>query len=111
MKRLILSLLIAGACYTAYAQGKAQQKGDTTSQAPYENKDDNAYRQQSEMVAVSADDLPEPLQTTLKQSRYRGWEHGTMMRTPDGSVYEFRLNKGKNVKVYRFDAQGKPIDE
>lgn len=111
MKRLILSILITGAGYATYAQSKAQQKGDTTTQAPYENKDDNAYRQQTEMVAVSAEDLPEALQTTLKQSRYRGWEQGTMMRSPDGSVYEFRINRGKSVKVYRFDAQGKSVDD
>lgn len=75
--------------FACYAQSDVQQKGDSSTQLPYENKDDNLYKRQGDMVAVSADVIPLSLKTTLKQSRYRGWEKGDLLRSSDGKIYEF----------------------
>lgn len=109
MKSLLVCMMI-GICYAVSAQSEAQLKGDTTTQAPYENKDDILYRKQDEMVAIAAGDIPPELRSTLKHSRYQGWEQGSLMRSDDGKVYELRLNRGKKIKIHRFDAQGKAID-
>ena len=111
MKGLLLIIALTGAGCAVHAQTDAQHKGDTTTQAPYENKVDNLYRQQDNMAAVKSEDIPQELRTTLKQSRYQGWEQGSLTRSADGKVYELHMNKGKKVKVYRFDAEGKQMND
>ncbi|MEJ1237192.1 hypothetical protein WBG78_03625 [Chryseolinea sp. T2] len=111
MKSLLLLMALGGASYVAHAQTDAQHKGDTTTQAPYENKVDNLYRQQEDMVEIKPEDIPQELKTTLKQSRYQGWEQGSLTRSSDGKVYELHMNKGKKMKVYRFDGQGKLVND
>ena len=110
MKTLLISAFAACISFMASAQS-AHEKGDTTTQAPFENKVDDLYRKQDGMVAVQAQDIPEPLKATLKHSRYRGWEKGELLRSADGKTYELRMASGKNSSVYRFDAQGKPVKE
>ena len=110
MKTLLL--LVVAACISVVANGQsAQQKGDTTTQAPYENKVNNEYRKQDGMVVVQEQDVPQSLKSTLKHSRYRGWEKGELSRSADGKTYELRMTNGEKPKVYRFDANGKPVKE
>jgi hypothetical protein len=108
MKTLLLSAIAACISLMASAQSD-QQKGDTTTQAPYENKVDDLYRKQEGMVAVQEQDIPQTLKSTLKHSRYRGWEKGELLRSADGKTYELRMGNGENNKVYRFDTDGKPL--
>ena len=110
MKTLLLLAIAACTSVVANAQS-AQEKGDTTTQAPYENKVNNEYRKQDGMVVVQEQDIPQSLKSTLKHSRYRGWETGELLRSADGKTYELRMTTGENPKVYRFDAKGKPVKE
>jgi hypothetical protein len=108
MKTSLLSTFIICITVSAFAQD-AQQRGDSTSQTPYENKV-NAQFQKLDMVPVSVEDVPKALKKTLKQSQYRGWEQGTILRTPDGKIYQLQLDNTQK-SIYRFDAQGNAIKE
>ncbi|HTF18361.1 MAG TPA: hypothetical protein VK658_09835 [Chryseolinea sp.] len=109
MKTIIFFLSIS-ASFAGYAQN-AQQQGDSTTQAPYENKDDILYRKLDNMVAVPAAEVPQQLRSAWDQQRYRGWAQGKIFRSADGKTYELQLEKNNKTKIYRFDAQGKVVKE
>lgn len=111
MKTIIIATVAFCISFAAAAQSPAHQKGDSTSQAPYENKDDILYRRLDNATAVSADDLPQELRSTLDHPIYEGWEQSEIFRSADGKIYEFRVGKGDKSRVYRFDGQGKPIKD
>jgi len=109
MKTIILATIITGIGISAFAQ-EVQPKSDSTTQTPYENKVNIQYQKQDDMIALSAADVPKPIKKTLKQSQYRGWEQGSIFRTPDGKVYEVQMDNDKK-RIYRFDAEGHVIKE
>jgi hypothetical protein len=106
MKTILLSTFIACTTINAFAQ---EQNNDSTTQTPYENKVNVQY-QKLNMIPVSAEDVPKGLKKTLKQSQYHGWERGSILRTPDGKMYQVQLDNTQKT-IYRFDAQGKVIEE
>ena len=107
MKKIIL--IIAGAfCLSAFAlQAQAQDgpKKDTTSISPSQS-----YRE--DMVKITADDLPEAVKATLQGAEYKGWETSKIFRNPTGEMYIVEITgDDKQVKTYKFDANGRPIEE
>jgi hypothetical protein len=108
MKTILLSTFIACVSVSAFAQD-AQQRTDSTSQTPYENKV-NVQFQKSDMVPISVEDVPKGLRKILKNAQYRGWEQGTILRSSDGKIYQVQIHNAQN-SVYRFDAQGNAIKE
>lgn len=109
--KFIVPSLIAMLMSLACTAQNAQQKGDSTSQAPYENKDDILFRKLDNPVPVPVADVPPQLRTTFNQDQYRGWEKGKVFRIDEGKIYELQLKKGKKTKIYRFDAEGRTIRE
>jgi|SRR5688572_2006267 hypothetical protein len=107
MKKIIL--IIAGAfCLSAFAlQAQAQDgpKKDTTSIQPSQS-----YRE--DMVKITADDLPAAVRSTLQGAQYKGWETATIHRNSTGEMYIVEITgDDRQVKTYKFDANGKPIEE
>jgi hypothetical protein len=109
MKIIVITTAAFFISFAAAAQSPAHQKGDSTSQAPYENKDDILYRRLDNATVVSADDLPRELRSALDHPQYKGWEKSEITRSDDGKIYELSLGKGDKAKTYRFDGKGKPI--
>lgn len=108
MKRITLSLCTLLLCATiSFAQSNDPHKTDTASQAPYENKDSRFY--QNEMIRLKQDEIPEAVKQTLKNDVFKGWESGTMFKSPDGEIYLLEMGEGDRAKVYRFDSHGKAV--
>ena len=107
MKKIIL--IIAGAfCLSAFAlQAQAQDgpKKDTISTEPSQS-----YRE--DMVKITADDLPAAVRSTLQGAEYKGWETSTIYRNSTGETYIVEITgDDRQVKTYKFDANGRPIEE
>ena len=104
MKKIIL--ILAGALFinlAAFAQEVAP-KQDTTV-VPSEN-----YRQG--MTAIKSSDLPAPLQTTLQDAQYKGWETGTFYTNESKDTYVVEIKDASaKTTTYRFDANGQPLKE
>ena len=104
MKKLIL--ILAGALFinlAAFAQEVAPKKDTTVVQT--EN-----YRQ--EMTAIKSSDLPAPLQTTLQDAQYKGWETGTFYTNESKDMYVVEIKDASSkITKYRFDANGKPLKD
>ena len=106
MKKLML-LVAAVFCLSAVAvQAQDPQKKDTTGVSQSQN-----YRQ--DMTVIKSSDIPAGLRTTLQDAQYKGWETGTFYtnKAKDSYVVEIKDATTNQTKMYRFDANGKPIRE
>src|SRR5688572_18375531 len=105
MKKLMLTIA-AVFCLSAVAvHAQDPQKKDTT-QTQSQN-----YRQ--DMTVIKSSEIPASLQTTLQDAQYKGWETGTFYtnKAKDSYVVEIKDATTNQTKMYRFDANGKPIKE
>ena len=105
MKKLMLTIA-AVFCLSAVAvQAQDPQKKDTT-QTQSQN-----YRQ--DMTVIKSSEIPASLRTTLQDAQYTGWETGTFYtnKAKDSYVVEIKDATTNQTKMYRFDANGKPIKE
>ena len=107
MKKIIL--IIAGAfCLSAFAvevQAQDGPKQDTTGIQPSQNL-------REDMVKITSDELPEAVKATLQGAQYKGWETGNIYRSQTGEMYTVEITgDDRQVKSYKFDATGKPIED
>ena len=65
-----------------------------------------------DLVKITADDLPAAVKSTLQGAQYKGWETGNLFRNSTGEAYIVEITgDDRQVKTYKFDANGKPIEE
>jgi len=113
MKKIIL--LFVSVLFVGVTAMYAQQ--DTTSADRATQQDKSAPQDQSsqssnytkDMTPIQSSDMPAALRSTLQGSRYKGWENGTLYRSKNNDGYALELKDGATTKVFRFDANGKPI--
>lgn len=111
--KISIPICLSVLCLTTAAHAQSdniQDRSDSASQIPYENKDDVLYKRISEYSPVKPEDVPQALRTTLKQRRYSGWQKGQLLQAADNKTYELRMGAGDKAVVYHFDANGKAIE-
>jgi hypothetical protein len=102
-----INLILAGAfCLTALGlQAQDGPKKDTTLLQQSQN-----YRE--DMVKITSDDIPAAVRSTLQSSQYKGWETANIFKNGPGDVYVVEIEgDDRQVKVYKFDANGRPIKD
>ena len=121
MKKSIL-ILAAALCLSGAAMAQATQStqptdstGSQVNQTPNQNQTQSQNQSQGQnqnykkdMLKVKSNEVPASLKTTLQGTEYKGWETGTIYRNQNSDMY---LLEGKDGKTYRFDAQGKRIEQ
>jgi hypothetical protein len=116
-------LFIAGALISAsvaYAQSpvdssrtqsKDRKKGTSSAYQNYPTKD---------MRKLNSKDVPNSLRTTLQGSEFKGWESGSVYYNSSTNEYFYQsgnnnvsgnANQKNNNTWYRFDSQGKRIED
>ena len=115
MKKLILmgtlSLLLTG----VYAQETSDRdtaqnpvrQGDPAVRQTPEEIQDNGLR---DMVKISETEIPASMQNALKGSDYNG-ESKTFYKSKNGDSYAVEIKDGNITQTYRFDKQGKPVND
>lgn len=88
------------------AQSPVKQGDPSETQSPEEVRD-NGLR---DMVKISENEIPANLQNALKGNDYKG-ESKTFYRSKDGNSYAVEIKDGNITQTYRFDKQGKPIND
>jgi len=106
MKKSIL-ILAAALCLSGAAMAQATQPTDSTGTQVTQTPDQN-QNYKKDMLKVKSNEVPASLKTTLQGTEYKGWETGTIYRNQNSDMY---LLEGKDGKTYRFDAQGKKIEQ
>lgn len=107
-----------GLLCTLLSGAYAQESGLDTTQHPI-RQGDPAIRQSPEqirenslrdMVKISEDEIPNAMVNALKGDDYKG-ESKTFYRSKNGDSYLVEIRDGNTTHSYRFDKQGKPINE
>lgn len=107
-----------GLLCTLLSAAYAQESDLDTTQHPI-RQGDPAIRQSPEqiqenslrdMVKISEDEIPSAMVNALKGDDYKG-ESKTFYRSKDGDSYLVEIRDGNTTHSYRFDKQGKPIND
>lgn len=88
------------------AQNPVRQGDPAVRQSPEET-EDNGLR---DMVKITEKDIPESMESAMRGSGYTG-ESKTFYRSEDSNEYAVEIKDGNITQVYRFDKQGKPIND
>jgi hypothetical protein len=111
-------LLITGAFSLLLAAAYAQEAVGDTAQNPVRQGDpavtqssdevrDNGLR---DMEKISESEIPASLMNALKGQDYKG-QSKTFYRSKKGDEYAVEIKDGNITNTYRFDKQGKPIND
>jgi len=117
MKKLMM--IAAGALFVGVAAVQAQ---DTTS---YKKTDSTSLQQEQptqqqpgsiklkDMTALQSTEIPATLRETLQGAQYKGWDASTskIYRNQTSDLYVVQIQDGTMTKTYRFDKEGKPIND
>jgi major membrane immunogen (membrane-anchored lipoprotein) len=113
-----MRIILAVAFCTLVTAGFAQQSDLDTAQNPVRQGDpavtqsadqvrENGLR---DMVKISESEIPESMQNALKGSDYKG-ESKTFYKSKSGDSYAVEIKDGNITQIYRFDKQGKPVND
>lgn len=87
-------------------QNPVRQGDPAVRQSPEQIKD-NTLR---DMVEISESEIPGSMQNALKGDNYQG-ESKTFYKSKDGKSYAVEIKDGNITQTYRFNEQGKPIND
>lgn len=113
--KTVKMIMISALCTlmsAAYAQDLDTAKnpirqGDPPIRQSSEEIRDNSLR---DMVKISENEIPESMVNALKGDDYKG-ESKTFYRSKEGDSYLVEIKDGNITHTYRFDKQGKPIND
>ncbi len=126
MKKLMLMLAVALVAVTVasaqtptYDTARRQPSQPTVKPQQHQKETVQPSRSQSsqesnyqrDMTKIQSSDVPASLRSTLQGAEYKGWENGTIYRSKTNDGYLLETNDGANVKTYRFDKNGKRLQD
>ena len=110
---IIASAMLLGGVVAVQAQDTTSfKKSDTTSlQQPSSQQEPSS--QLKDMTALKATEIPANLRETLQATQYQGWDASTskIYRNQTSDLYVVQIQDGTMTKTYRFDKNGKPIND
>jgi len=86
---------------------------ETDPQQPEKEQQEGSYMLR-DMTALQASEIPSTLRETLTaDSQYKGWEDPTtkIYSNKTSDLYVVQIMDGTQTKTYRFDRNGKPIEQ
>jgi hypothetical protein len=119
MKKLMM--IAAGALFVGTVAVQAQdttsfKKTDSTSlsqeQQPATQQQPGSIKLK-DMTALKSTEIPATLRETLQAPQYKGWDASTskIYRNQTSDLYVVQIQDGTMTKSYRFDKDGKPIND
>lgn len=114
MKKLVM--IVAGMLFVSVVAVQAQEeKKDSTSvtqqQQPTEQQPGSIKLK--DMTVLQSTEIPATLRETLQAPQYKGWDAATskIYRNQTSDLYVVQIQDGTMTKTYRFDKEGKPIND
>lgn len=113
MKKLMM--IVAGMLFVSVVAVQAQEQKDSTSvtqqQQPTEQQPGSIKLK--DMTVLKSTEIPASLRETLQAPQYKGWDAATskIYRNQTSDLYVVQIQDGTMTKSYRFDKDGKPIND
>ena len=113
MKKImvIASAMLLGGIIAAHAQDTTSfKKQDSTS---IQQSQQQPSTQLKDMTALKSTEIPASLRETLQAPQYKGWDdaNSKIYRNQTSDLYVVQIQDGTMTKTYRFDKNGKPIND
>lgn len=110
-------MIAAGMLFMGVVAVQAQdttsfKKSDSTSlQQPTQQRPGSV--QLRDMTTLKSTEIPAALRETLQAPQYKGWDASTskIYRNQTSDLYVVQIQDGTMTKTYRFDKDGKPIND
>lgn len=112
-KLMIAAAMVLGGAVAVQAQDTTSfKKTDTTSLQQPTQQQPGSIRLK-DMTALQATEIPAALRETLQAPTYKGWDSSTskIYRNQTSDLYVVQIQDGTMTKSYRFDKNGKPIND
>lgn len=122
MKKVtLIAFLLCAGMVVAYAQDSTMnqpgmnQPGQRQGQdqaAQQDNERNPTATEMQDLTEVQANAVPNQVKESLKDTKYQGWERGTVYKTEDGDRYVVKIQDPatNRSKWYWFDDEGKPYN-
>lgn len=105
------AMLLGGAVAVQAQDTTSFKKQDSTSlQQPSSQQPSTQLK---DMTALKPTEIPANLRETLQSPQYTGWDASTtkIYRNQTSDLYVVQIQDGTMTKTYRFDKNGKPIND
>jgi hypothetical protein len=116
MKKIMM--IAAGALFMGTVAVQAQdttsfKRSDSTSLQQPATQQQPGSTQLRDMTALKSTEIPASLRETLQGTQYKGWDASTtkIYRNQTSDLYVVQIQDGTMTKTYRFDKEGKPIND
>jgi hypothetical protein len=114
MKKLMIAAsMLLGGIVAVHAQDTTSYKRqDSTSlQTPTQTQPGSV--QLKDMTTLQSTEIPASLRETLQAPQYKGWDdtNSKIYRNQTSDLYVVQIQDGTMTKTYRFDKNGKPIND
>jgi len=111
-------MIAAGALFVGTVAVQAQdttsfKRSDSTSLQQPTMQQEPGSTQLKDMTALKSTEIPASLRETLQAPQYKGWDASTtkIYRNQTSDLYVVQIQDGTMTKTYRFDKDGKPIND
>jgi hypothetical protein len=117
MKKIMIiaaSMLIGGVVAVQAQDTTSFKKRDSTGvQQTQPQQQQPGAIQLRDMTALKSTEIPAALRETLQAPQYKGWDDATskIYRNQTSDLYVVQIQDGTMTKSYRFDKNGKPIND
>lgn len=109
---IIASAMLLGGAVAVQAQDTTSfKKQDSTNvQQPSSQQPSTQLK---DMTVLKSTEIPANLRETLQAPQYSGWDSSTskIYRNQTSDLYVVQIQDGTMTKTYRFDKNGKPIND
>jgi hypothetical protein len=110
---MIASAMLLGGIVAVQAQDTTSYKkqDSTSSQSTMQQQEPSS--QLKDMTTLKSTEIPANLRETLQAPQYKGWDASTskIYRNQTSDLYVVQIQDGTMTKTYRFDKEGKPIND
>lgn len=108
-------MIVAGMLFVSVVAVQAQEeKKDSTSLRPQQPTEQQPGSiKLKDMTVLKSTEIPATLRETLQAPQYKGWDAATskIYRNQTSDLYVVQIQDGTMTKTYRFDKEGKPIND
>ncbi|HMJ71607.1 MAG TPA: hypothetical protein VK508_22080 [Cyclobacteriaceae bacterium] len=115
MKKLVM--IVAGMLFVSVVAVQAQdttsfKRSDSTSVSEQQPAQQESIKLK-DMTVVKSTEVPATLRETLQGAQYKGWDASTskIYRNQTSDLFVVQIQDGTMTKTYRFDKDGKPIND
>src|SRR5689334_11549180 len=110
---MIAAAALFASAFAVQAQDSTSFKRQDSSSVSQQPQQEQQSIKLKDMTVLKSTEVPASLRETLQGPQYKGWDAATskIYRNQTSDLYVVQIQDGTMTKTYRFDKDGKPIND